>query len=100
MQRVIEEQQRELDSYEVRAGHATSVNAFGADHASPVLFDLFDAESVQDAASHASPVLNDATTQTVITVDTLLPDKFFVLDELGQATPVLYDAADMAAGTA
>eukprot|EP00973_Karenia_brevis_P074284 10320557-Karenia_brevis.AAC.1 len=30
----------------------------------------------------------------------MLPDKFFVLDGLGHATPVLYDAADLAAGTA
>eukprot|EP00973_Karenia_brevis_P041742 5778064-Karenia_brevis.AAC.1 len=47
MQHVIEEQQKELDTYDVVAGHTTPAHfdALGADHASPVLFDLFDAES-------------------------------------------------------
>eukprot|EP00973_Karenia_brevis_P020827 2862484-Karenia_brevis.AAC.1 len=47
----------------------------------------------------ASPVLFDAISQTDITVHQSLPDRFFVVNQAGQASPVIVDG-DSAAGTA
>eukprot|EP00973_Karenia_brevis_P033153 4574065-Karenia_brevis.AAC.2 len=124
------EQQQEIDSLDLQLhagsatqgsslepkqfGHAAQVHfdAVGADHASPVLFDMFDADS-DATADHASPELFDAPVQTQPTTPVLFdaacqteisilkswPDQFLAINEAGQASPVHFDG-DSAAGAA
>eukprot|EP00973_Karenia_brevis_P093555 12417861-Karenia_brevis.AAC.1 len=83
MQRIILDQQHELDTLEAAQdpSHAPPVlndatltsTSTSADHPSPVLFDMFDEDS-DATADHASPELFDALVQTQAT------------------TPVLFDA--------
>eukprot|EP00973_Karenia_brevis_P027140 3743069-Karenia_brevis.AAC.1 len=61
-------------------------------HATPELFDLFDADAATDvSADHASPVLIDAFAQTEISTHKSWPDRFDTINEDGHASPVVFD---------
>eukprot|EP00973_Karenia_brevis_P032989 4553852-Karenia_brevis.AAC.1 len=63
------------------------------------LIDVAVQAQFEDAAflNHASPVSFDAVAQTDISIHKSLPNKYFVIDEAGHASPVTVDG-DFAAG--